>query len=62
MIEDEDYKFIKSFFGIKITKMCNKLKVDRSRLIAGKYTDLNIYKKVRREIEKEIAKLYLGGK
>ena len=62
MIENEDYLFIKKFFDIKITKMCNKLKIDRSRLISGKYKDISIYKKIRREIEKEVAKIYLGGK
>lgn len=62
MIQDENYTYLKNFFKIGITNICKKLKLDRSYLIAGKYKDKEVYKKVRREIEKEVAKLYLGGK
>lgn len=59
MLKDEDYLFIKGFFAIGITKICKDLKLSRGHLIAGKYQDKEVYKKVRREIEKEVAKLYL---
>lgn len=62
MLKDEDYLFIKGFFAIGITKICKELKLSRGYLIAGKYQDKEVYKKARREIEKELAKLYLGGK
>lgn len=62
MLEDENYVFIKKFFAIGITNISKKLKISRSCLIAGKYKDPEVYKRVRREIEKEVAKIYLGGK
>lgn len=56
----DDLEFIKSFSKISITNVCKKLKIDRSNLINGKTTKENI-KKVRRELEREYAKLYLKG-
>lgn len=56
---NENLIFIRGFSDITITKICKKLKICRSNLIMGQYVDEAKYKLVRREIEKEIAKLYL---
>lgn len=56
----DDLKFIKCFSKINITKVCKKLKIDRSNLLNGKTTKENI-KKVRQELESEYAKLYIIG-
>lgn len=58
-INNEDYKYMKKFFKIKLNVIAKKLKLDRSYLGAGGYPEEK-YKLVRKEIEKEIAKLYLG--
>lgn len=56
----DDLQFIKCFSKINITKVCKKLKIDRSNLLNGKTTKENI-KKVRQELESEYAKLYIKG-
>lgn len=54
----EDYKFIKNFTEITISKICQRLNIPRTSLITGSTSDENI-RRVRKEIEKEYAKLYL---
>lgn len=54
----EDLKYIKKFSKITIQKACDNAKVNKSNLFAGRTTDENV-KKVREEIESEIAKLYI---
>lgn len=56
----EDLEYIKKFIKISVPSICKKLKIDKSNLYTGKTTTLNI-KKVRQEIESEIAKLYIKG-
>ena len=56
----EDLEYIKKFIKISVPIICKKLKIDKSNLYTGKTTSLNI-KKVRQEIESEIAKLYIKG-
>lgn len=56
----EDLEYIKKFIKISVPSICKKLKIDKSNLYTGKTTNLNI-KKVRQEIESEIAKLYIKG-
>ena len=56
---NKDYKFIKGFFEITITKICKELKLSRSYLMAGKYPEA-VYDVVRDYLEIEIAKLYLN--
>ena len=58
-INTEDYKYMKKFFNIKISDIAKRLKLDRSYLAGGYYPEEK-YKLVRKEIEKEIAKLYIG--
>lgn len=55
----EDLEFIKKFSNIHVSKICKKMKVDRSNLLNGKSKKEN-EKKVRSEIESEIAKLYIN--
>lgn len=54
----EDLEFINKFSKIKVASICQKLKINRSNVYNGRTTDENL-KKVRREIESEIAKLYI---
>ena len=54
----EDLEYIKKFIKTSVPSICKKLKIDKSNLYSGKTTTLNI-KKVRQEIESEIAKLYI---
>lgn len=56
-INNIDYKFIMGFNKIKLTKLCENLKIDRSNILNGKACDQKLFE-VRREIEKEFAKLY----
>lgn len=58
-INNEDLIFIRGFTSITLTDICKRLKVSRGTLISGNYVDENKYKLVRKELEKEIAKLYL---
>ncbi len=54
----DDLNYIKKFSKITLTDVCKKAKVDRCNLVTGRTTKENV-KKVREEIESEIAKLYL---
>lgn len=54
----DDLEFIKNFNKITYRAICKKVGVDENNLRAGRTTPENI-KKVRREIEKEFAELYL---
>lgn len=54
----EDLDYIKKFSKINITKACKKVKVNRSNLLNNKTTKENI-KKVRQELEHQVAKLYI---
>lgn len=54
----EDLEFINKFSKIKVASICQKLKINRSNVYNGRTTDENL-KKVRREIESELAKLYI---
>lgn len=54
----EDLEFINKFSKIKVASICQKLKINRSNVYNGRTTDENL-KRVRREIESEIAKLYI---
>lgn len=54
-----NYKeYVKKFSKIKVTSICNKLNINKGNLFSGKCKEDN-YIKVKEEIEKEIAKLYL---
>lgn len=53
-----DLEFINKFSKIKVASICQKLRINRSNVYNGRTTDENL-KKVRREIESEIAKLYI---
>ena len=53
-----DLEFINKFSKIKVASICQKLKINRSNVYNGRTTDENL-KRVRREIESEIAKLYI---
>lgn len=54
----EDLEYIKKFSKITIKDVCNNANVNKSNLFAGRTTKENV-KKVREEIESEIAKLYI---
>ena len=54
----KDIEYIKKFSKITITGICRKLNVNRTNLLTERTTKDNT-KKVREEIESEIAKLYL---
>lgn len=54
----QDLEFIKKFSKITITGVCKKAKVDRAGLLSNRIKEDKI-KKVREEIENEIAKLYI---
>ena len=54
----DDLEYIKTFSKINITRACKKLKINRSNLLNNKTTKENI-SKVRKELESEVAKLYI---
>ena len=54
----EDLDYIKKFSKISIKSICEKAKVDKANLYAGKTSKKNV-KKVRKYIESNIAELYL---
>ena len=56
---NEDLVFIRGFNKISVTNICKKLKLPRTSIVTGRTLDIEKYKLVRKEIEKEIAKLYL---
>ena len=55
---NEDLIYIKKFNKIKMSKICKKLKIDYNNTLNGRTTNKN-YKKIKKEIENEIAHLYL---
>lgn len=54
----EDLEYIKKFSKINISKACKTCKVNRGNLLNNKTTKENI-KKVRQELEHQVAKLYI---
>ena len=54
----EDLDYIKKFSKITLKNVCKKTKVDTSNLFKGKASKKKI-NKVRRQIESDIARLYL---
>lgn len=56
--KEKDLNFIRKFSRITITKVCTNVGVLRQNVINGK-TNAENMKKVREEIENELAKLYL---
>ena len=54
----DDFEYVKNFSKIHVSKICEKMKVDRANLLTGRGKKENA-KKVRSEIESEIAKLYI---
>lgn len=54
-----DLEYIKKFTSIQVTKVCKKLKIDYSNLIAGRSSKKNA-QLVRKELESEFAKLYIN--
>lgn len=54
----DELKFIKMFQKITLTKVCKNLGISRSNIVSGGASREN-YIKIKKEIEKEIAKIYL---
>ena len=54
----EDLDYIKKFSKITIKKVCEKSQVDRSNVLSGKASKKAL-NKVKKQIESEVAKLYL---
>ena len=54
----DDLEYIKKFSKITIKDVCKKSKADRSNVLTGKASKKTI-SKVKRQIESEVAKLYL---
>ena len=54
----EDLEYIKKFSKITMKSICEKAKVDKANVFSGKASKKNI-NKVKRQIESEVAKLYL---
>ena len=54
----EDLEYIKKFSKITIKGVCEKAKVPRQNIVSGKASKKKI-NKVRRQIENEIATLYM---
>ena len=59
IVKTEEYKFIRGFTKISISGICKRLNISRCNIISGQGKASN-FKLVKRELEKEIAKLYLG--
>ena len=57
---DNEYFYIKEFSKINISAICRKLNIDRSNLLNCRSSSEN-RKKVKEEIESQIAKLYYKG-
>lgn len=55
----KEYKYVRGFSSISISGICRKLKINRSNIMSGRSKNEK-YVLVKEEIEKEIAKLYLG--
>lgn len=54
----KDIDYIKNFSKITISGICRKLRVDRSSVLNNKAKEDKI-KKVREEIENQVARLYI---
>ena len=52
-----DYEFIKEFREIKMTDICEKLKIKQTNIISGKTSNENL-RKVKEEIIKELVCLF----
>lgn len=57
--ENEDVQFVLKFNKIRLTGICERLHLSRTCINSGN-GKIEDYHKVRREIEKEYAKLYLN--
>lgn len=55
---NEDFLYIRKFNKINTTAVCRKLKINRAYIMKGNGTDEQ-YKLVRKELENQMAKLYL---
>lgn len=55
---DENYIYIKDFLKINLTDICKKLKYNRPTISSGNGT-IEQYQNIRKEIEKQVAKLYI---
>lgn len=56
--KEKNYKFIRNFSKITIKGICEKLGIERQNIVAGTAKEEKI-EKVKEELEREIAKLYL---
>lgn len=56
----EDLDYIKNFSKISIKRACSKSKANRSNVLSGRASKKTI-NKVRKQIESDIARLYLIG-
>lgn len=56
--KEKNHQFIRNFSKITITGICKKLNFERQNIIVGTASEEKI-EKVKEEIQKEIAKLYL---
>ena len=54
----DDLEYIKNFSKISIKKVCEKTKANRSNVLSGNASKKTI-NKVKRQIESEVAKLYI---
>lgn len=61
MDKDKNFKFIKDFSEISVTKICSDLDINRSNIFSNRASAKNI-EKVRNEIDKKIANLYYKDK
>ena len=57
--KEKNHQFIRNFSKITISGICKKLNVERQNIILGTASEEKI-EKVKEEIKKEIAKLYIG--
>lgn len=55
--DNKDFKFIRKFQKITIAEICRKLSIPRTAVSCGTTTEENLHK-VRKEIEKELIKIY----
>ena len=58
--KNEDFEFLKSFSNIKISQACKKVGIARQNIYNGKCSEENLHR-IRRQIENDIAELYLLG-
>ena len=56
--ENKDYQFIINFNRIKLSDICKKLNINRSSLYQA-HIKIEDFRRVREEIESELAKLYI---